>query len=36
MVSETRSAHCIPQTATLTNPIPAISNLLKVGLNPEK
>ena len=39
MVSETKSIHCIPQTATLTpftTPIPAISHLLKFGLNPEK
>ena len=39
MVSETKSIHCIPQTATLTpftTPIPAISHLLKSGLNPEK
>ena len=39
MVSETKSTHCIPQTATLTffrTPIQAISHLLKFTLNPEK
>ena len=35
----TKSTHCIPQTATLIpfgTLIPAISHLLKFGLNPEK
>ena len=39
MVSKTKSTHCIAQTAALTpfrTPIPAISDLLKFGLNPEK
>ena len=39
MKSKTKSTHCIPKTATLTpfrTPIPAISDLLKFGLNPDK
>ena len=39
MVSKTDSTHCIPQTATFTpfkTPIPAMSHLLKFGLNPGK
>ena len=39
MVFKTKPTDCILQTATLTpfrTPMPAISHLLKFGLNPQK
>ena len=38
MIPKTKSAHCVPQTATFTpfrSLIPAVSCLLKFGLPPE-